>query len=165
MLGAIRFSENLKELNLTNTKIDDYDAQNILKALKKRKQSLNLVLEQNSISEENLSKIQESLKLLNEPPAAVEASEEGASSAAQRMKKPKTLAISYNVARETQYPKILMKCTTGRLLPLSDFYCSFKVEKIISIKVVKKEIQYTYCKVGGDTSTQKGISNWTTNVS
>jgi len=51
LLGTVRRVKNLVSLNLSSTQLDNYDADNIIAALKHRKTPIQLLLAGNKISE------------------------------------------------------------------------------------------------------------------
>jgi hypothetical protein len=51
LLGTVRRVKNLISLDLSNTQLDDYDADNIIAALRHRKTPIQLLLAENNISE------------------------------------------------------------------------------------------------------------------
>lgn len=162
LLGMVISCRNLIGLDISNNKIKDDDVPNIEKALKKRRGAIDIDMEGNEFSEEVHIKLKESFEKLKNGVRIEKKPIQVEKKAEQKAKKE---VVRYSIESQNQYPRVKMMCSSGRVLPLKDFYISFKANKIFSIYTLKKEINYTFCKVSGETTTRKTVRNIGNSVS
>ena len=188
VLGMLRRAKNLKNLDLSHNDIQEESANVIARALKKRGAPIEINLEGNEIDEKGLKKIRDVIEDLKntEKIEMSQRSASGSGAKTSRFDKKSTSAggssrrstrtdgskdrnkkemVKYSVASQSQLPRIMMECQTGRVLPLKDFYVSLKTSRVYSIFSLKKEINYTFCKISGETSTVKAVRNASKHVS
>lgn len=163
VFAIIRECHLLEELNLSNNPIDISSEAYFKKSIKKRgKHAIKLLFEGTELDQNAIERINASIFVPIDDSADPDDNLSHSVTTTANYKKKEL--FTYNIEKENQYPRLRLECNSGRILPLKDFYCCLQCDKITSMRYLKREINSTFCKMTGETTTYKGLGNPTKNV-